>query len=345
MRSKGFVTACFVAGLSVLTSMSAFAGQWKQDSNGRWWQNDDGSYPVSAWQWIDDNDDGISESYYFDDKGYLETNTTIGEYAVNEKGCWTVDGQIQTQNNNSTNMESIKNFESYNPVAQAIGQDMASTYGEIKAKYGEYELGKEHQGNWYYFESDYINNFVYDSKRENPICDTDFGVSDKEQVELWINLTYGEGLPKGKEVFFTNSPVKVFTEDNAIEKMRGHVDFAPNYCFLTDNNGNIPDDSKVLHMRTQVNVLFPELSLKFELEQLKACIESAGGTDIDIQDDSSWSENPWLNNQMQGQRWVKVNFKINGYQCMISNFSISYNQETGLPQPILPTTFIQVYGK
>lgn len=33
-----------------------------------------GSYPVSAWKWIDGNNDGIAESYYFDQSGYVLMN-------------------------------------------------------------------------------------------------------------------------------------------------------------------------------------------------------------------------------------------------------------------------------
>ena len=36
--------------LAVIFSLTAFAGQWKQETDGRWWyQNDDGSYPFSCW--------------------------------------------------------------------------------------------------------------------------------------------------------------------------------------------------------------------------------------------------------------------------------------------------------
>ncbi len=51
--------------LSITMSFSAFAGQWNQDAKGWWYQNDDGTYPVSSWQWIDGNADGVSECYYF----------------------------------------------------------------------------------------------------------------------------------------------------------------------------------------------------------------------------------------------------------------------------------------
>ena len=97
MKRKGLVTAGLIAGLSVLTSMSAFAGEWKQDLTGWWYQNDDGSYPTSTWQWIDGDNDGVSESYYFDERGYAALNTVIDGYTVDGKGHWVVKGQIQTK--------------------------------------------------------------------------------------------------------------------------------------------------------------------------------------------------------------------------------------------------------
>lgn len=101
MKRKGLAIAGLVAGLSVLSSMSAFAGEWKQDERGWWWQNDDGSYPVSTWQWIDGNKDGLSESYYFNEAGYLVTNTTIDGYTVNADGAWIENGIVQTQSTSS----------------------------------------------------------------------------------------------------------------------------------------------------------------------------------------------------------------------------------------------------
>ena len=91
------------AGLSCLlvisTSMPAFAGQWKQDNTGWWWQDDDGSYPTSTWRWLDgNNNDGIAESYYFGADGYILTNTTTPDgYIVNSDGAWTVNGIVQTK--------------------------------------------------------------------------------------------------------------------------------------------------------------------------------------------------------------------------------------------------------
>ena len=83
--------------LSAFYSLTSFAGEWKSDNNGWWYQNDDGSYPKNTWQWIDGNKDGVSESYYFNENGYLLTNTTKDGCTVNGDGAWTVNGVVQTQ--------------------------------------------------------------------------------------------------------------------------------------------------------------------------------------------------------------------------------------------------------
>lgn len=90
----GIVTAI----ITLSMNMTAFAAQWQSDVNGWWYQNDDGSYPVNTWQWIDGNGDGAAESYYFNEQGYCLMNTTTPDgYTVNPAGAWTVNGVVQTQ--------------------------------------------------------------------------------------------------------------------------------------------------------------------------------------------------------------------------------------------------------
>lgn len=90
----GIVTAI----ITLSMSMTAFAAQWQSDANGWWYQNDDGSYPVNTWQWIDGNGDGAAESYYFNEQGYCLMNTTTPDgYTVNPAGAWTINGVVQTQ--------------------------------------------------------------------------------------------------------------------------------------------------------------------------------------------------------------------------------------------------------
>ena len=59
VMKKLHLTAAAAIGVFCI-SMTSFAGQWRSDANGWWWQNDDGSYPTFCWQWIDGNDDGIA---------------------------------------------------------------------------------------------------------------------------------------------------------------------------------------------------------------------------------------------------------------------------------------------
>ena len=83
---------------SAAFSMVSFAGEWKQGTAGWWYQNDDGSYPTNAWQWIDSNQDGTSECYYFDANGYILFNTSTPDGCmVNADGAWIIDGVVQTQ--------------------------------------------------------------------------------------------------------------------------------------------------------------------------------------------------------------------------------------------------------
>ena len=86
---KNLITLALVAGLSVISATTVLAGQWKQDSIGWWWREDDGSYPINCWKWIDGNNDHVSECYYFDSTGYMLANTVTPDgYTVNADGAW-----------------------------------------------------------------------------------------------------------------------------------------------------------------------------------------------------------------------------------------------------------------
>ena len=97
-RSKKIVALAMAALMTAGSGMTVSAGQWQSDTNGWWWQNDDGSYPVGSWQWLDGNNDGTAECYYFDVNGYMLANTTTPDgYSVDGNGAWVVNGMIQTQ--------------------------------------------------------------------------------------------------------------------------------------------------------------------------------------------------------------------------------------------------------
>jgi len=91
-------TLIITLGLSLAMIFTAFAGQWQMDSIGWWYQNDDGSYPVNCWQWID------GKNYYFDSDGHCLMNTiTPDGYTVDGTGAWTVNGIVQQQESTGNN--------------------------------------------------------------------------------------------------------------------------------------------------------------------------------------------------------------------------------------------------
>ena len=80
-------------------SLTAFAGNWVSDAKGWWYDFGNGTWPSSSWQWIDGNNDGTAECYYFDRFGYCILNgTTPDGYQVNENGAWIENGAVQTRN-------------------------------------------------------------------------------------------------------------------------------------------------------------------------------------------------------------------------------------------------------
>ncbi len=56
-------------------------GSWQQNSTGWWYQNADGTYPVSTWQQIN------GSWYYFNESGYMVASIWIGNYYLGENGA------------------------------------------------------------------------------------------------------------------------------------------------------------------------------------------------------------------------------------------------------------------
>ena len=118
------VLTVFLAGvLTASMSMTALAG-WEQEET-NWKYNDNGVYAANGWYWIDGNNDGVAESYYFDNTGILARDTTVEGYTVNADGAWTVNGTIQTKivaMNNSGEAANTGNYDSQYPLAGMLDQ-------------------------------------------------------------------------------------------------------------------------------------------------------------------------------------------------------------------------------
>ena len=86
--------------MSLLMSMTAFAGVWRtgaEPNQNRWWyDNEDGTYAANGWQWIDGNQDGTAECYYFDNEGWMMADgATPDGYQVNSDGEWVNNGVVE----------------------------------------------------------------------------------------------------------------------------------------------------------------------------------------------------------------------------------------------------------
>lgn len=62
----------FALAFTVMFSLTAYAGEWKQDDTGWWYQNDDGSYIANDWL-----KDKNGDWYHFDENGYMQTGYTV----------------------------------------------------------------------------------------------------------------------------------------------------------------------------------------------------------------------------------------------------------------------------
>ncbi|MFR1831787.1 MAG: hypothetical protein ACLSX5_01340 [Lachnospiraceae bacterium] len=121
MRKK-FTAGILAMSLALSISMTAWAGEWKSDANGWWWAEVDGSYPTNSWKWLDGNQDGTAECYFFGENGYMLTNSkTPDGYTVNANGAWVENGVIQTQSQNQ-NQEQTQN------QSAAYADDYSGTY-------------------------------------------------------------------------------------------------------------------------------------------------------------------------------------------------------------------------
>ncbi len=84
-------------------TVTAYAGTWKHEGdagNYTWYYADDnGQNLTNGWNWLDGNNDGIAECYYFYSDGRMAASAVVDGYEVNADGKWVgQDGTIQTKN-------------------------------------------------------------------------------------------------------------------------------------------------------------------------------------------------------------------------------------------------------
>jgi hypothetical protein len=90
-----FLASAIIATLGLANT--AYAGAWKTGNEGWWYDYGNGTYPNNTWAWIDGDDDGVSECYYFGANGYMLSNSVTPDgYYVNQNGAWVLNGVVQT---------------------------------------------------------------------------------------------------------------------------------------------------------------------------------------------------------------------------------------------------------
>lgn len=100
--------------LSLISAIPAFALGWSRGiSRNAWWYDlGNGNYHKASWQWLDGNNDGISECYRFDNYGWMAENTiTPDGYTVNQSGAWTVNNVVQTRAGNISTTSFTEQYE------------------------------------------------------------------------------------------------------------------------------------------------------------------------------------------------------------------------------------------
>jgi len=100
--------------LSIISTIPVFALGWSRGiSKNAWWYDlGNGNYHKASWQWLDGNNDGISECYRFDNYGWMAENTiTPDGYTVNQSGAWTVNNVVQTRAGNISTASFTEQYE------------------------------------------------------------------------------------------------------------------------------------------------------------------------------------------------------------------------------------------
>lgn len=95
---RSFMVAACTAAIALTCSLSAFAGQWNYSQYGWWYDQGDGTFAANGWKWIDGNNDGIAECYYFNEYGYcVPWSITPDGYLLDGNGAWQINGFVPTQ--------------------------------------------------------------------------------------------------------------------------------------------------------------------------------------------------------------------------------------------------------
>ena len=233
--------------MTIAMGMTAFAGQWKQDATGWWYDNGNGTWPASTWQWIDGNQDGISECYYFDPSGYMAANTiTPDGYTVDANGAWTVNGVVQKQVSFIIVWDSDEYFDDEEVSSTADeydeNDDSEEEYDWIIRDWEEYDEAED------LADEEEVEDKDFEEEVEGKTEEADEPISEEEAQERilemesdypegmdWTNDNYyqrGNNIGHGCIGFAYLVQDEVFGKDSKSEKYR---DFDPDHLHIGDH--------------------------------------------------------------------------------------------------------------
>ena len=157
VQSKNTKTTTSV---SAEITVSVPNGNWLkglgENSNKWWWMNENGSYPMNQWVWLDGNNDGIAECYYFDANGWaVMAGTTPDGYQVDGDGRWMESNVVKTRKavhsskvssktTSSTGKSSLTGSSSSKGSSSKVNDDSV-TYGSNDGYMGNYAKMTESQ--------------------------------------------------------------------------------------------------------------------------------------------------------------------------------------------------------
>lgn len=153
MIKRKILTTVAAVSVAAMMTVGVFAVGWQHNMTGWWYGTNETNttWHANCWQWIDGNNDGIAECYYFDQNGYMLASTTTPDgFTVNADGAWTVNGVVQTKivgaQNTVTASDTYSTSEYDNNGISLAALDMLGRTRAENAKYGEesvYEGGTQ----------------------------------------------------------------------------------------------------------------------------------------------------------------------------------------------------------
>ena len=253
--------AMFSAALAtgILLTSTAFAGQWKQDNIGWWWQNDDGSYPVNQWQWLDGNQDGVSECYYFGADGYMFVNTTTPDgYAVNVDGAWIVNGTVPTQQ--AAKPQTNTTTTTYATVYRSGNHE--DDYDDYEDDYDEYDDYEEYE------DSDVNNDYSYEPKPEPETVDEeeDHNAEMRDKIQSMID-DLRDQMTSG--FYMTDAQYR-----KRVDEINDRISKLERQIAALSNSSNRADEAQRLELEQDLSDKEAELEELQNNHSLKAQIES-----------------------------------------------------------------------